>query len=89
MVIWFSLQAKVETIAQIHILTPMQVVPIVVIQKEHMITPLLRGALQTAGMIDVSHAAPAFQRQNIGTWYQMKPILFPMHKRKINHRVIF
>ena len=37
MVIWFSLQAKVETIAQIHIPTPMQVVPTVVIQKEHMI----------------------------------------------------
>ena len=41
-VIWctFSFQAKVETIAQIHILTRMPVVPIVVIQKEHMITPL-------------------------------------------------
>ena len=33
-------QAKLEIIAQIHILTRMPVVPIVVIQKEHMITPL-------------------------------------------------
>ena len=53
----------------------MRVVHIVAIQKEHMIIPSLRETLQTAGMIDVSHVAPAFQRENIGTWYQMKHML--------------
>ena len=40
-------------------------------------------------MIDVRHVAPVFQRQNFGTWYQTKPMLFPMPKRKVTHEVIY